>query len=168
LTAISAAKAEPDTIASAVANKAIFFMTRVPINVLRDQLDPNDPQGRAATATKFVSPPQFGTRCGRGEAKKTGICRLFELWGVSVKGCCGVLLSNNRFGGPYACQCALEQALLPTKTPPHGRLRIIHSRFGAPAFRISGVKKKGRGTDAAALDRDPVLVDGAAARSPVQ
>ncbi|MGZ5910863.1 MAG: hypothetical protein ACXWLB_13390 [Reyranella sp.] len=51
LTAISAAKAEPDTIASAVANKAIFFMTRVPINLLRDQLDPDDPQGRAATAT---------------------------------------------------------------------------------------------------------------------
>jgi hypothetical protein len=75
---MSAAKAELDTIASAVANKAIFFMTKVPINILQDQLGPDDPQGRAA-ASDFLSQPQFGTRCGRGEAKKTGICRLFGL-----------------------------------------------------------------------------------------
>ena len=44
LTAISAAKAEPETIASAVANNTIFFMT-IPIN-FQDSPVPAPPKGK--------------------------------------------------------------------------------------------------------------------------
>ena len=46
-TRISAARAEPDTIASAVANKTSFFMT-IPITLL-DSPVPAAPQGKATT-----------------------------------------------------------------------------------------------------------------------
>jgi hypothetical protein len=42
--AISAARAEPDTVASAVANKIIFFMT-IPTSA-KDQSDSGAPQGK--------------------------------------------------------------------------------------------------------------------------
>src|SRR3954471_22972976 len=79
LTAISAAKAEPDTNASAVANKAIFFMTKSPHQRSTRSARSGRPPRPGGDCNQFLDPPQFGTRDGRGEAKKSGICRLFEL-----------------------------------------------------------------------------------------
>src|SRR6185295_17224654 len=65
LTAISAARAEPDTIASAVANKASFFMT-VPITLLDSQ---------------FRGPPpgQAITDCGQMSKRSHRV-----VWGVTI------------------------------------------------------------------------------------
>jgi hypothetical protein len=67
--AISAAKAEPDTVASAVANKTNFFMT-IPTSA-KNQSDTGAPQGkRQPTAAKFVTWQQCGTRRPFAESKK--------------------------------------------------------------------------------------------------
>src|SRR3979409_2664311 len=75
--AISAAKAEPDTIASAVANKTPFFMT-TPIT-FQDQSGSGVPQGQAITdcSEKPITCRQSETPHRPSEAKKTSICRLF-------------------------------------------------------------------------------------------
>jgi len=58
-----------------------------------------------------------------------------------MKGCHRVLLSDNRFEGLYARQCALRAALLPTKTPPHGPASNHPFEVGATVSRIARVNK---------------------------
>src|SRR5436309_15059428 len=77
LTAISAARAEPESSASAVANNTIFFMT-IPIVVRSVRLRRPQAQ-RQSTATN--SERQSAARLRLREAKKTSKCCLLGLWG---------------------------------------------------------------------------------------
>src|SRR5882724_9611467 len=99
LTAISAARAELDTIASAVANKASFFMT-IPIPPLltvpfRRPPRANDNRLRPNVLTWSYS----GLRCRAREAKKASICRLFRRSDVFDTCSARVLHSHNNFWG---------------------------------------------------------------------
>src|SRR5215471_8040083 len=75
LTGISAAKAEPEIIASAVANNTILFMT-IPIRILDDQPDFRRPPWAIDTGLKlfFFNLRQSGTASTTSEAKKAFIC----------------------------------------------------------------------------------------------
>src|SRR5436309_15484799 len=93
LTAISAARAEPDTIASAVANKASFFMT-IPIPPFltvpfRRPPRANDNRLRPNVLTQS----QSGLRRHDREAKKASTCRLFRRSDRFDKSCQRVLHS---------------------------------------------------------------------------
>src|SRR4029079_4127837 len=95
--AISAARAEPDTIASAVANKASFFMT-IPITFL----DSPVPVAPRASDNRLRPNPlpwlQSGTGDHGREAKKSIICCLFRRSEVFKKCCRRVLHSHNNPG----------------------------------------------------------------------
>src|SRR6266487_6531641 len=96
-TGISAAKAEPDTIASAVANKTSFFMT-IPIPpflTVQLQRPPraNDNRLRPNVLTWSHS----GLRHHDREAKKASMCRLFRRSGRFDKSSPRVLHSHNNF-----------------------------------------------------------------------
>src|SRR5215475_1444852 len=97
LTGISAARAEPEIIASAVANKIAFFIL-IPITFPRTSLVPEPPGATRYLAASriFVNRPQSGTRFPDGEAKNTGKCRLFGRLSLSKKGCRRVWHSNNK------------------------------------------------------------------------
>src|SRR3954466_4071133 len=79
LTAISAARAGADTIASAVANNTIFFMTTIPIR-FQDQSDPAPPgtNGNGDCSQIPSTSLQSAARYLCSEAQKTRKCRLFE------------------------------------------------------------------------------------------
>src|ERR1700759_2520856 len=91
LTGISAARAEPEIIASAVAAKTTFFMT-IPITFQKTSRLPDAP--RDGLVVDWV---QSGTRRICREAKNASICRLFRRLWDSTKGCWTVLHSNNKF-----------------------------------------------------------------------
>src|ERR1700686_1581807 len=94
---ISAARAEPDTIASAVANITNFFMT-IPITFPKISPIPAPPRASDNRLQRnSLTWPQFGTRHPYSEAKKTSICRLFRRNDVSRKGCRNVLHLDNNF-----------------------------------------------------------------------
>src|SRR2546423_2821416 len=98
-TGISAARAEPDTNASAVANKASFFMT-IPIPPLltvpfRRPPRANDNRLRPNVLTWSYS----GLRWHDREAKKASMCRLFRRSGRFDKCSARVLHSHNNFRG---------------------------------------------------------------------
>src|SRR6266480_1754067 len=98
-TAMSAARAEPVTIASAVANKTTFFMT-IPISVSKiSPIRRPPPRGQTITGCQpnSLTSHQFGTCHLHSEAKKTSNCRLFRRYGRSVKCCRRVLHSDNNF-----------------------------------------------------------------------
>src|SRR6267154_2012447 len=95
LTAISAARAEPESSASAVANKTIFFMT-IPIVVRSVRLRRPQAQ-RQSTATNFRG--QSAAQHPLREAKKTSNCRLFRRFHASERCCWPVLHSDNNFWG---------------------------------------------------------------------
>ncbi|MEO6782512.1 MAG: hypothetical protein ABI407_14425 [Bradyrhizobium sp.] len=66
----SAAKAEPETIASAVANKAAFFMV-IPITFLKISPIPNAPRGkRSSTETKRLTSVTIWDAAIIAESKK--------------------------------------------------------------------------------------------------
>src|ERR1700759_1611834 len=88
---ISAARAEPEIIASAVAAKTTFFMT-IPITFQKTSRMPDAP--RAGLVVNWL---QSGTRRICREAKNASICRLFRRLRDSTKGCWAVLHSNNKF-----------------------------------------------------------------------
>src|SRR6185503_11843597 len=95
----SAAKAEPDTNASAVANKATFFMT-IPIPPLltvpfRRPPRASDNRLRPNVLTWSHS----GLRRHGREAKKASMCRLFGRSGRFDKCSARVLHSHNNFWG---------------------------------------------------------------------
>src|SRR5215213_9311199 len=94
---ISAANAGADTIASAVANNTIFFMT-IPIT-FKDQSDSGAPRDkRQPTAAKFLQPDcNLQRTTPIGEAKKTRICRLFGRSRPGWKCSQRVLHSDNNF-----------------------------------------------------------------------
>src|ERR1700761_4046140 len=91
LTGMSAAKAEPEIIASAVAAKTTFFMT-IPITFQKTSRLPDAP--RDGLVVNWL---QSGTRRICREAKNASICRLFRRLRDSTKGCWTVLHSNNKF-----------------------------------------------------------------------
>src|SRR5947209_16805293 len=93
LTDISAARAEPESNASAVANKTIFFMT-IPIVVRSVRLRRPQAQ-RQSTATNFRG--QSAVRHPLREAKKTSNCRLFGRFHLAARCCWAVLHSDNNF-----------------------------------------------------------------------
>src|SRR6185369_10027009 len=97
-TGISAARAEPDTIASAVANKASFFMT-IPITLLDSPVP--GPPGASDNRLRpnVLTQSQSGLPCDDREAKKASICRLFRRSDHFNKCCQGVLHSHNNFAG---------------------------------------------------------------------
>src|SRR4051794_33354293 len=93
LTAISAAIAEPESSASAVANKTIFFMT-IPIVVRSVRLRrPKHSDNRLQP----ISVDQSAVRHPLREAKKTSNCRLFRRFYLSETCCRRVLHSDNYF-----------------------------------------------------------------------
>src|SRR5215813_6592821 len=98
LTGMSAARAEPEIIASAVANKITFFIL-IPIT-FQEPARFKTPPGLAIPGCKSNSLTrlQSGTRPLDGEAKNAGICRLFVRLSDSTKGCWEVWHSNNNFG----------------------------------------------------------------------
>jgi hypothetical protein len=66
----SAAKAEPETIASAVANKAAFFMV-IPITFPKNQSDSERPRGkRSSTETKLLTSVTIWSAAIIAESKK--------------------------------------------------------------------------------------------------
>src|SRR6186713_261105 len=93
LTGMSAAKAEPATIASAVANKVTFFIS-IPITSSYPVGFPEAPRG-VRPVCKIALPRQCGWRDVNREAKNTSICRLFRRSDDSTKGCQGVLLLDH-------------------------------------------------------------------------
>jgi hypothetical protein len=67
---MSAAKAEPDTIASAVANKTSFFMT-IPITLKKISLGPVAPQGaRQPAVAQFNVKTIWMVECKPGSKKR--------------------------------------------------------------------------------------------------
>jgi len=90
---MSAAKAEPVTIASAVANKATFFIS-IPITSSYPVGFPGSPPG-VRPMCKIALPRQSVSRGANREAKNTGICRLFGRSSDSTKGCQPVLLLDH-------------------------------------------------------------------------
>src|SRR3954451_14795814 len=96
LTAISAARAEPESSASAVANNTVFFMT-IPIVVRPVRLRRPQAQ-RQSTAN---SERQSAVRPRLREAKKTSKCCLFRRSAVSARCCGDVLHSDNYFIANY-------------------------------------------------------------------
>src|ERR1700736_2747557 len=74
-TGISAATAEPDTIASATANQTDFFMT-IPNHTLGNQSDSGVSEGQARTDCSDIPQPHSNVKrgCPPGEAKKISIC----------------------------------------------------------------------------------------------
>src|ERR1700759_931712 len=99
LTGMSAAKAEPEIIASAVAAKTTFFMT-IPITFQKTSRLPDAP--RDGLVVNWL---QSGARQTCREAKNASICRLFRRLQDSTKGCWSVLHSNNNFVGARASIC---------------------------------------------------------------
>src|SRR3954451_326694 len=95
LRAISAAKAEPETIASAVANKATFFMTIPVPPKLAVQL--RHPQGQTTNRLRpnVLTWSHSGPQCRGREAKKASKCRLFRRSDPFIEGCPRVLYSHN-------------------------------------------------------------------------
>src|SRR5256885_5900042 len=78
LTGMSAARAEPEIIASAVANKTTFFIL-IPIT-FQEPARFRSPPGQCDTWLQnriSLTRMQSGTRWRDGEAKNTGKCRLF-------------------------------------------------------------------------------------------
>src|SRR3954452_231940 len=99
LRAISAAKAEPETIASAVANKATFFMT-IPIPPYLDSPARRPPRANDNRLRPNVLTWSYsGLRCRAREAKKASICRLFRRSDVFDTCSARVLHSHNNFWG---------------------------------------------------------------------
>src|SRR5712671_829584 len=98
---MSAATAEPDTIASAVANKTSFFMT-IPITFKTVQFRGPPRASDNRLQPNSLTRLQSGTRRPLREAKKSSICRLFRRYGGSTKGCPPVWHSNNNFRG-FVC-----------------------------------------------------------------
>ncbi|MGA7810415.1 MAG: hypothetical protein WCB02_38030 [Bradyrhizobium sp.] len=91
----SAARADPDTIASAVANKTNFFI-EVPTTFF--EIAAPRTQAKYDCDPIFSTKAQFGTRRAISEAKNASICPLFNHFGISAKGCRQLLHSDNNFG----------------------------------------------------------------------
>src|SRR5215208_8033074 len=94
----SAAKAEPDTNASAVANKASFFMT-IPITLLGSPASAPPRASDNRPRPNVLTWSHIGVRHHDREAKKASMCRLFRRSGRFDKCCPRVLHSHNNFGG---------------------------------------------------------------------
>src|SRR3954469_10675006 len=108
LRAISAAKPEPETIASAVANKATFFMT-IPIPPYLDSPARRPPRANDNRLRPNVLTWSYsGLRCRAREAKKASICRLFRRSDVSDTCSARVLHSHNNFWGLMPADRYLE------------------------------------------------------------
>jgi hypothetical protein len=99
LTGISAAKADPEIIASAVANNTNFFMS-IPIAFRKNSPIPAPPMGNPHLTESyfFLTSRQSGTASATSEAKKAFICRLFRRFTRSIEGCREVLPNDNKIG----------------------------------------------------------------------
>src|ERR1700759_4962804 len=124
LTGISAARAEPEIIASAVAAKTTFFMT-IPITFQKTSRLPDAP--RDGLVVNWL---QSGTRRIRREAKNASICRLFRRLRDSKKGCCCGLHSHNHFGRP-------GRSIGPSPSEAPGQRSGRESVFPTPAIATS-------------------------------
>jgi hypothetical protein len=99
LSGISAANADPEIIASAVANKTNFFIS-IPIAFQEPTRFPDAPRANHTwLKSNFLNPGQSEARSRFGEAKNSGICRLFVRFRVSTKRCWYMLHFNNNLGG---------------------------------------------------------------------
>src|SRR6202012_1144359 len=116
LTGISAARAEPDIIPSAVAAKTTFFMT-IPITFQKTSRLPDAP--RDGLVVNWL---QSGTRRICREAKNASICRLFRRLRDSTKGCWSVLHSDNILPG-------LDRRICPPTSEEHASKRGRESVF---------------------------------------
>src|SRR4051794_23500307 len=121
LRAISAAKAEPETIASAVANKATFFMTIPVPPKLAVQL--RHPQGQTNNRLRpnVLTWSHSGPQCRGREAKKASMCRLFRRSDPFIEGCPRVLYSHNNSKAVCARQLVWNrrtQAAAPLQSTP--------------------------------------------------
>src|SRR3954464_5031484 len=98
LTAISAARAGADTIASAVANNTIFFMRRSPSDFKISPI--RRPQGQTVTDCSQIPSTslQSAARYLYSEAQKSRMCRLFERYRLGNACSWRVLHSDNNFG----------------------------------------------------------------------
>src|SRR5882724_9654485 len=155
----SAARAEPDTNASAVANKASFFMT-IPITLSRQSRSGGPPRASDnRLQPNFLPCLQSGLWHHTREAKKASMCRLFRRSDVFDKCSRRVLHSHNKFAGFRAIRATSRTAKTPPRTEPGGAfLRINCPRETTTPVTSTGFTKKAAAMDAAA-SRKLVLVN---------
>src|SRR3954452_557121 len=144
LTAISAARAGADTIASAVANNTIFFMRRSPSDFKISPI--RRPQGQTVTDCSQIPSTslQSAARYLYSEAQKTRMCRLFERYRLGNACSWRVLHSDNNFG-PFSTVgkdgCSFPVPFTRWQMPNHLACRERHAATPGAPFEKDAVQK---------------------------